>query len=79
MTGALVEPGGNALRAIDGATLTPGDRLLIIGPGTIGLLAALFARAQGNEVHLVGTEPHTLDFARTLGFDHCWTTATCPA
>jgi 2-desacetyl-2-hydroxyethyl bacteriochlorophyllide A dehydrogenase len=78
MTGALVEPGGNAMRAIDGASLAAGDRLLIIGPGTIGLLAALIARAQGNEVHLVGTEPHTLDFARTLGFDHCWTTAGLP-
>ncbi|HEX9623914.1 MAG TPA: alcohol dehydrogenase catalytic domain-containing protein [Streptosporangiaceae bacterium] len=78
MTGALVEPGGNALRAVDGANLTTGDRLLIIGPGTIGLLAALFARAQGNEVHLVGTEPDTLDFAATLGFDHCWTAADLP-
>jgi threonine dehydrogenase-like Zn-dependent dehydrogenase len=79
MTGALVEPGGNALRAIDGAALTPGDRLLIIGPGTIGLLAALFARAQGHEVHLAGTELRTLDFARTLGFDHCWTASELPA
>jgi 2-desacetyl-2-hydroxyethyl bacteriochlorophyllide A dehydrogenase len=78
MTGALVEPGGNAMRAIDGASLAADDRLLIIGPGTIGLLAALIARAQGNEVHLVGTEPHTLEFARTLGFDHCWTTASLP-
>jgi threonine dehydrogenase-like Zn-dependent dehydrogenase len=79
MTGALVEPGGNALRAIDGAHLAPGDRLLIIGPGTIGLLAALIARAQGTEVHLVGTEPSTLAFAATLGFDHCWTMANLPA
>ncbi len=72
MTGAMVEPGGNALRAVDGASLSPGDRLLIIGPGTIGLLAAMFARAEGNEVHLVGSDPRTLDFARTLGFEHCW-------
>ncbi|HXS62110.1 MAG TPA: alcohol dehydrogenase catalytic domain-containing protein [Streptosporangiaceae bacterium] len=78
MNGAMVEPGGNALRAIDGANLTPGDRLLIIGPGTIGLLAALFARAQGNEVHLVGAEPRTLDFARTLGFEHCWAATDLP-
>jgi 2-desacetyl-2-hydroxyethyl bacteriochlorophyllide A dehydrogenase len=79
MTGAMVEPGGNALRAIDGASLSAGDRLLIIGPGTIGLLAALIARAKGNEVHLLGNEPATLAFARTLGFENCWTTAELPA
>ncbi len=38
--GALVEPGGNALRAVRAAQVGPGERLLVIGPGTIGLLAA---------------------------------------
>ena len=37
--GALVEPGGNALRAVRGAALEPGERLLVLGPGAIGLLA----------------------------------------
>src|SRR3954447_19774349 len=40
--GALVEPGGNALRAARAADLRPGDRALVLGPGTIGLLAAMF-------------------------------------
>src|SRR5580693_3921996 len=35
--GALVEPGANALRAVEGAALRPDDRLLVLGPGTIGL------------------------------------------
>ena len=30
--GALVEPGGNALRAVRGAALSSGERLLVIGP-----------------------------------------------
>lgn len=52
--GALVEPGGNALRAARATGAGPGDRVLVLGPGTIGLLVALFARAAGAEVHLLG-------------------------
>lgn len=67
--GALVEPGGNALRAVQAAELRPGDRVLVLGPGTIGLLVALFARAAGAEVHLLGRAEASLDVARGLGFD----------
>jgi threonine dehydrogenase-like Zn-dependent dehydrogenase len=67
--GALVEPGGNALRAVWGANLVPGKRLLVIGAGTIGLLAAQIARAQGVDVDLLGRSARSLDFARGLGFD----------
>jgi threonine dehydrogenase-like Zn-dependent dehydrogenase len=76
--GALVEPGGNALRAVRGAGLEAGERLLVLGPGTIGLLVAQIAAAQGIEVHLVGRSERSRAFARTLGFDHVWTTATLP-
>jgi threonine dehydrogenase-like Zn-dependent dehydrogenase len=68
VAGALVEPGGNALRAVDAAGLALGDRLLVLGCGTIGLLAALFARARGVEVHLVGRSARSLAFAAALGF-----------
>ena len=66
--GALVEPGGNALRAVRGASLLPGDCMLVIGAGTIGLLVAQIAQARGAEVHIVGRSPRSLDFARGLGF-----------
>jgi len=68
VAGALVEPGGNALRAEQAANLVPGDRLLVLGCGTIGLLAALFARARGAEVHLAGRSARSLDVAAGLGF-----------
>jgi 2-desacetyl-2-hydroxyethyl bacteriochlorophyllide A dehydrogenase len=71
--GALVEPGGNALRAVRGANLLPGDCLLVIGAGTIGLLVAQIAQAKGAEVHVVGRSPRSLDFARGLGFVHTTT------
>lgn len=78
VAGAMVEPGGNALRAVWGADLRPGDRLLVLGPGTVGLLVGMFARAAGAEVHLMGLPDGTLDFARGLGFEHAWTEEELP-
>jgi threonine dehydrogenase-like Zn-dependent dehydrogenase len=77
--GALAEPGGNALRAVRAARLRPGDRVLILGPGTIGVLAAMFARAAGAEVHLMGRPDRSLPFAGALGFDGVWTAGTLPS
>ena len=76
--GALVEPGGNSLRAAQAAAVGPGDRALVLGPGTIGLLAAMFLRASGAEVHLMGRGGKSLALARSLGFDHAWTEDTLP-
>ncbi len=76
--GALVEPGGNALRAVRAAEPAPGKPVLILGPGTIGLLAAMFAAARGAEVHLLGATAESLDFARSLGFTRVWTRDTLP-
>jgi threonine dehydrogenase-like Zn-dependent dehydrogenase len=74
--GALVEPGGNALRAVLAADLSPASRVLITGPGTIGLLAAQFALSLGAEVHLLGLH---LSFAKSLGFTNAWTADDLPA
>ncbi|MEO3753233.1 alcohol dehydrogenase catalytic domain-containing protein [Streptomyces sp. B6B3] len=76
--GALVEPGGNALRAVEAAALAPGERLLVAGPGTIGLLAAAFALARGAEVHVLGVTEPSLAFARTLGVHGAWTAENLP-
>jgi threonine dehydrogenase-like Zn-dependent dehydrogenase len=72
VAGALVEPGGNALRAARAAAAGPGVRLLIWGSGTIGLLAALFALTDGAEVHVAGTDEPTLRLARELGVHGAW-------
>jgi threonine dehydrogenase-like Zn-dependent dehydrogenase len=76
--GALVEPGANAVRAVRAAELSAGDRLLVLGPGTIGLLCAQFAAADGVEVHLVGRDQPSLSFARSLGFASSWTLEELP-
>jgi threonine dehydrogenase-like Zn-dependent dehydrogenase len=70
--GAMVEPGGSALRSVARAALAPGDRVLVLGNGTIGLLVAQFARAEGAEVHLMGRSHLGFDFARALGFSGIW-------
>jgi threonine dehydrogenase-like Zn-dependent dehydrogenase len=83
VTGALVEPGGNALRAVRAALAGPAragaaQRLLIMGPGTIGLLAAQIALSLGAEVHLLGRDETSLMFARGLGLGHTWLRDTLP-
>lgn len=77
-SGALVEPGGNAWRAVRAAEVAPGERVLITGPGTIGLLCAMFARAAGAEVHLFGRPGPSLDFASSFRWDGLWTEETLP-
>lgn len=64
---ALVEPGGNSLRAARAAAIEPGQRVLVLGSGTIGLLAAQFALAEGAEVHVGGVREGSLALARSLG------------
>lgn len=76
--GALVEPGGNALRAARATAARAGDRVLVLGPGTIGLLVAMFLRAEGAEVHLLDRAGHSPAFARALGFEHVWDERSLP-
>lgn len=67
---ALVEPGGNALRAARAADVRPGQSVVVLGSGTIGLLAAQFALAAGAEVHVAGVREGSLALARRLGVPH---------
>ncbi len=79
VAGALVEPGGNALRVVQASALTAGSSILVYGPGTLGVLVALFARAAGLDVHLVGPTVESLDFARSIGITEAWTADTIPS
>jgi len=66
-TGALVEPAGCALRAVDAAHVSAGDRVCVWGPGTIGLLILQFATARGALVDVVGVDDARLSLAKQLG------------
>jgi threonine dehydrogenase-like Zn-dependent dehydrogenase len=70
---AMIEPAGNSLRTVEAAGLIEGQRLLILGSGTIGLLAAQFALAKNLEVHLTGERESSLQLARELGVKHVLT------
>ena len=72
-TAAVVEPTANAVHDVfERAGVMPGDFVVVLGPGPIGLLAGLAARAAGaRHVVLVGAPPDEglrLDKARELGF-----------
>jgi threonine dehydrogenase-like Zn-dependent dehydrogenase len=76
--GALVEPGGNALRAAKAAFAREGDSVLVVGPGTIGIMTALFLQTHGADVHLLGPAADELTFAQDLGFEQVWVENTLP-
>jgi threonine dehydrogenase-like Zn-dependent dehydrogenase len=69
-SGALVEPGGNSLRAAEASLAGPASRVLVLGSGTIGLLAALFLHAKGVDVHLAGKRAGSLQLGRELGISN---------
>ena len=56
-----------------GRALEPGHRVLVLGSGTIGLLAAQFALAAGAEVHVAGKRAGSLALAVTLGVQNTTT------
>jgi L-iditol 2-dehydrogenase len=76
--GALSEPLACVCRSLFQPTpaVRAGERVLVIGPGAIGLLAAQVARVCGGEPTVLGTpaDSERLEVAHTLGFE----TATDP-
>ncbi len=66
----LTEPCCVAYNAVvRNARIEPGDRVVVLGPGTIGILCAAMARLCGAEVALVGLEADRgrLDIAKGYG------------
>ncbi len=67
---ALTEPCCVAYNSVVGnSRIHPGDRVLVIGPGTIGILCAAIAKLCGGDVAIVGLESDTDRFgvARKYG------------
>jgi L-iditol 2-dehydrogenase len=68
--GALVEPLAVAMHAVNLTPLALMDSLVIIGAGTIGLLALVCARRRGaGTIIVTDRSPHRLEMARQLGAD----------
>ena len=67
---ALTEPCSVAFNAvIENSHIKPGDRVVVLGPGTIGILCAAIARLCGAEVAIVGLESdkHRFQVAQKYG------------
>jgi len=67
---ALTEPACVAYSAVAvWSDVKPGDRVVVLGPGPIGILCAAMARLRGAEVALVGLEQdeHRLETAAAYG------------
>jgi len=68
---ALMEPAGNGCHAAEEAGILPGDNVVVIGPGPIGVLAMQFANTYNpGRLIMLGTRDGRLDFARRLGATH---------
>lgn len=75
----LLEPSTVVHNALARAGFTGGERVVIYGPGTLGLLGVSFARALGaGEVVLAGTREDRLAVGRNLGADVTVNVRTSP-
>lgn len=70
---AMIEPAGNALRAVEACNLKEHQKVLILGAGTIGLLAAQFALAKKFDVYIASHRESSLALARDMGVIHTFT------
>lgn len=68
---ALVEPMAVSYRGVRLGKVQIGDRVAVIGSGTIGLMAILAAKEAGAaEIHATARYPKQAELARLLGADH---------
>jgi len=68
----LTEPCCVAYNAVvNNSKIKPGDRVIVLGPGTIGILCAAMAKLCGAEVAVTGleTDMHRLNIAKQYGCD----------
>jgi len=71
--GALTEPFACALQAVVEVTLIePGDLVVVSGPGPMGIMCSMLAKARGARVVLLGTsgDAERLAVGRRVGADH---------
>lgn len=68
---ALIEPFCISYHGVSRANVQSGEKVLVVGAGTIGVLAAVAAKAKGAEVTICDVAPDKLDYAyQTFGLDH---------
>ena len=66
---AIIEPLCISYHGVKRAGVKGGDKVLIVGAGTIGILAAVAAKQKGAEVYIAEVSRVKLDYAREFGVD----------
>ncbi|WIM92833.1 alcohol dehydrogenase catalytic domain-containing protein [Actinoplanes oblitus] len=64
---ALVEPTAVAVHDVGRAAIRPGERVVVVGGGPVGVLIAVVARARGADVRLAEISEHRRRLAAGLG------------
>lgn len=68
---ALIEPFCISYHGVSRAEIKPGERVLVVGAGTIGVLAAVAAKAKGAVVTICDVAEEKLSYAyQTFGLNH---------
>lgn len=70
--GVVIETATVALHAINKANIKLEDKILIVGAGSVGLLALQFAKLSGAAVHISDVNKKRLQIARELGADYTY-------
>lgn len=66
---AAIEPFCIGYHAVKRGRVQPGDRVLVVGAGTIGYLTAAAAKLKGASVYVCDVAPDKLEYVRRLGID----------
>ena len=66
---ALIEPFCIGYHGIQRAGVHEGDKVLVVGAGTIGVLAAIAAKSRGAKVWICDVAAPKLDYAMRFGFE----------
>ncbi len=73
---ALLDPLCVGLHAVRMANVQAGDRVAILGAGSIGLSTLLIAQATGAEVHITDIKDFNIKIAEKLGATHAFNVST---
>ena len=66
---AAIEPYCISYHGVSRADIKAGDKVLVVGAGTIGVLAAIAAKAKGGEVYISDVAEGKLEYAKGFGVD----------
>ena len=73
----FVEPVNTCLKAVRKARVSPGEKILVIGQGPIGMLLMLLARYEGAEVFASDPMPGRRAASERFGASKCYDPAAC--